>query len=160
MNMNRRLLSAALIGLLAICNRSVADDIPAAPGEDVYKRQVDWLTSQGFTITRRDPNHLAVFARGKVSLIEKALQVTFARVTLGGAEYTSAVTAPSVPANLAPLVVGINGLQPHIRAHTHSVIRPASLTGTGEPYLPSQIAQAYSASGLYSACLLYTSRCV
>jgi kumamolisin len=121
------------------------------PLQSDYQATMDWLTGQGFTISRQDPNHLAVFARGKVSLIQKALQVTFARVSLGGAEYTSAVTAPSIPANLAPLLVGINGLQPHIRAHKHSVMRPADLTSTNPPFTPSQIAQAYNVKGLYSS---------
>jgi kumamolisin len=102
-------------------------------------------------ITHRDPNRLAVFASGKASLVQTALQVTLARVSLEGTEYTSAVTAPSLPANLSPLVVGVNGLQPHIRAHKHLIMKPNSLTGTNAPFLPRQIAQADNASSLYSS---------
>ncbi len=110
-----------------------------------------WLTSLGFEITRQDKNHLAVFARGKISLLQTALHTSFARVTYEGVEYTSAVTAPNVPTTLSPLLVGINGLQPHIRMHKNLTMRPSSLTGTNPPYLPSQIAQAYNANGLYSS---------
>ena len=120
---------------------------PAAADEQAV---VDWLKSQGLTIVRRDKNHLAVFARGKVSQIGRALQMRFARVGLEGSEYTSAVTAPSIPAPLAPRIVGINGLQPHLRAHKHS-LSPSSLTGTGAPYTPSQIAHVYNADGLFQS---------
>jgi kumamolisin len=109
----------------------------------------DWLSGLGLVISRRDKNHLAVFVRGTVSHISEVLKVNFARVTFEGSEYTSAITAPSVPSAIAPLLVGINGLQPHLRAHKHS-LQPNSLYGTGAPYLPSQIAQAYNVNGLYA----------
>jgi len=110
----------------------------------------DWLTSQGFKIVRRSPNHLAIFARGKVSQVARALQVTFARVTAEGKEYSSAITAPRVPSALAPLLIGVNGLQPHIRMHRH-IMKPNAADSGGVSYTPSQIAQAYQASGLYRA---------
>jgi len=125
------------------------------PTEADHQAVIDWLTSQGFTITRQDANHLAIFATGKVSAVQQAMQVSFARVTMEGKEYTSAVTAPSVPSALAPALIGINGLQPHLHAHKHAIPRSQlhthSLTGTDAPYLPSQIAQAYNASSLYGA---------
>jgi len=122
------------------------------PSASDYQSVVDWLKGEGFTVTREDPHHVAVFVRGKIGQIAKALQVGFARVTFEGKEYTSAVTAPSVPANLSPLLIGINGLQPHIRAHKHLIkqqLQPNASGGSGS-YLPGQIAQAYGASGLYS----------
>lgn len=106
---------------------------------------VDWLRNQGLAISRRDKNHLAIFVRGTVGQIERALQVKFARVSVGGNECTSAVTAPSVPLTIAPLLVGINGLQPHLRARKHSIVSGSA------PYLPSQIASAYSANGMYAS---------
>lgn len=120
-----------------------------------HQAVVDWLTGQGFKITRRDETHLAVFARASVGKIQQALKVNFARVSMEGVEYTSAVSAPSIPATLSPLLVGVNGLQPHLRARKHlimpSAMKPNSLTGTAPPYLPSQVAQAYQANGLYSS---------
>ena len=77
--------------------------------------------------------------------------VSFARVSLEGKTYTSATTAPTLPANLSAAVLGVNGLQPHIRPHKHLIVKPNSLTGTNAPYLPSQIAKAYSAYALYSS---------
>jgi len=113
-----------------------------------YQAVAKWITSQGFQITRQSSNHLAIFASGKVSQIGQAMQVTFARVTSDGNEYTSAITAPSVPSAFAPLLIGVNGLQPHIRMHTH-IMKLADASGTA-PYFPSQIAQAYQVNGLYN----------
>jgi hypothetical protein len=80
-----------------------------------YQAVAAWLTGQGLTVVYEDSHHLAIFARGTVSQIQAAMHVNFARVTSEGKEYTSAVTAPSVPASLSPLLVGINGLQPHLQ---------------------------------------------
>ncbi len=61
------------------------------------------------------------------------------------------MTAPSVPANLSPLLVGINGLQPHLRVHRHLLRQQATPNSlpSSAAYIPSQIAQAYGANGLY-----------
>jgi hypothetical protein len=53
-----------------------------------------------------------------VDAVARAFGVTFARVAVeGDGEYTSAVTAPSLPADVSPIVLGIHGLQPHIKRH-------------------------------------------
>ena len=116
-----------------------------------YEAVVAWVTAQGLTITHEDPSHLSVFVRGTVNQIRQVFQVTFARVAYEGGEYTSAVTAPAVPTSLATALLGINGLQPHLRAHkmtAASDLRPLSLTSNAPPYLPAQILKAYSANGL------------
>jgi kumamolisin len=118
-----------------------------------YQGVVTWLKGEGFTIVRTDSHHMAVFVQGKVGKVAQALKVNFARVTSEGKEYTSAVTAPSVPGDISPLLIGINGLQPHLLAHKHLMkqqAQPNAATGSAS-YLPSQIAQAYSATGLYNS---------
>jgi kumamolisin len=118
-----------------------------------YQSVLDWAKSEGFTVIRQDPHHMALFVRGKISRIAQALKVNFSRVTFEGKEYSSAVTAPSVPVTISPLLMGINGLQPHLRAHKHLIkqqLQP-NATGGSATYIPSQIAQAYNATGLYSS---------
>ena len=115
-----------------------------------HDRLVAWLRDQGLEVTRTDGNRIAVFARGPVDAVSRAFQVTFARVAAAdGAEFTSAVTAPSLPKELSGPVLGIHGLQPHIRPRPLSAprTRQASprITAT---YLPAQIATAYSATNL------------
>lgn len=110
-----------------------------------YEAMAAWLTAQGLEVTRDNTMRLSLFARGTVRQIKQAFQVDFARVVSEGAEYTSAVTNPSMPAALAPSLVGVNGLQPHIRhhkiAHKDSLNVPYAV-----PYLPSEILHAYNAS--------------
>ncbi len=118
-----------------------------------YEKISAWAASQGLVVTRTDFHHVALFARGKVGDVQKALGVSFARVAVDGEEFTSAISAPSVPAAFSPLLIGINGLQPHIRAHRHFIRKldlPNALSG-GASYLPAQIAAAYDATALYNA---------
>jgi uncharacterized repeat protein (TIGR03803 family) len=116
-----------------------------------YQAVLEWLTGRGFRITRADASQMAIFARATVNQIQEVLGVKFARVISGNEEYTSAVTAPSVPAAMAPFILGINGLQPQIQPHEHIELKPASLTSSAPPYLPIQLATAYNANGLYGA---------
>jgi hypothetical protein len=118
-----------------------------------HDRVVEWLKAQGLEVTRTDDNRLAVFGRGSVAAVARAFQVNFARVAVGGmGEFTSAVTAPSVPSALSDAVLGIHGLQPHIRRHPVSLRqaagkgRPAASPNNGNGYSTSQIQFYYNAS--------------
>jgi sugar lactone lactonase YvrE len=116
-----------------------------------HGRVLDWLRAEGLEVTRTDDNRLAVFGRGSVDAVAAAFQATFARVTdERGTEHTSAVSAPSVPVELAAAVLGIHGLQPHIRLRPLSAPpKPrAGTTITVGGFLPSQVAAAYGSSGL------------
>ena len=118
-----------------------------------YQKVVAWLRGEGFTVVRQDSHHMAVFVRGKVSQVASSFKVDFARVTSDGKDYTSAVTAPSVPSGISPLLTGINGLQPHLHARKHLIkplATPNASTGSAE-YQPGQIAQAYGSAGLYAS---------
>jgi kumamolisin len=127
------------------------------PSAADYQQVETWLTSQGLTVTREDGHHIGIFVRGTVAQIQKAMSVTFAKVSVNGTEYTSAVTAPTVPGWMSSLVIGVNGLQPHIFAHKHSIIGPigtplkAGAGYEGVIYTPAQIAAAYNATPLYTA---------
>lgn len=121
-----------------------------------HDQVVAWLQSQGLEVTRTDANHLGIFGRGSVDAVARAFQASFARVRAAdGGEYTSAITAPSLPADLSAKILGVHGLQPHIRRHplsTHLGVRPAGgPTTTVGGYTPSQIATAYGATALTSA---------
>jgi len=79
-----------------------------------YQAVIDWAKAQGLTITLTDPMRLAVFVKGTVAQIQTATQAQFAEVTIPEGTFTSAITAPSLPASLAARVLGVNGLQPEI----------------------------------------------
>ena len=112
--------------------------LPLAADHD---RVVRWLQSEGLTVTRTDANHLAVFAQASVAEVARVFQTTFARVAADGAEFTSAISAPSIPTSLASAVRGIHGLQPHqrLRRRPHSALQPLAGTGNSLPYYPAQI---------------------
>ncbi len=80
-----------------------------------------WLTAQGFEVLPAAQYELCVFARGTVAQLQRVFGVTFARVQFRGEEHTSAVTAPSLPADVASPVLSINGLQPHLHPFPHSI---------------------------------------
>jgi kumamolisin len=114
-----------------------------------HKAVVDWLTAQGFAITPWEKYDLSVFASGSVAQIERAFGTKFGRVMFAGVEFTSALIAPSLPAAMAGPVLGINGLQPHLRPRLHSTITPAGpkkLINNRPPYTVPEIAQAYGGS--------------
>ncbi len=116
-----------------------------------YKTVVDWLTAQGFAVKPADKYNLSVFASGSVAQIERAFGTKFGRVKFAGVEYSSALIAPSLSAAIAGPVLGINGLQPHLRPRPHSRIasgQPQKLIGNLPPYTIGEIAKAYNAAGL------------
>jgi kumamolisin len=126
-----------------------ANYFPAAAD---YQQVAQWLTSQGFSIKPATEDRLSVFATGTVAQIEQVFGTKFGRVNMAGVEYTSALAAPTLPGELAPTVLGINGLQPHLHPHRHFMraqsLSPQNLSNYGPPYTVSQILQAYNANGL------------
>ena len=139
--------------------RELSDKYYPLPAD--YQVLTNWLTSEGFTITKTDPNRLGVFVSAPVFKIQEALQVSFGKIVVANRTYISALTPPMVPVNLAPILVGINGLQPHIQLHKHSQrVTPQSIrlpTESGglrplladqPPFLVSEVLKAYNADSL------------
>ena len=116
------------------------------PLKSDYDRVAAWLTAQGFAITLVDSCHTNIVVRGPVARIADALEVSFARVATDQGEYTSAVTVPSLPGALATPVLGIVGLQPHIRGRT---ARPqaAAATAVDGFATPADVLAGYHAPG-------------
>ncbi len=145
-----------LAGLQARVHRGemvTPDELAARyqPAAADYQAVTDWLVGAGLTITRSDPSRVAVFARGTVRQLAAAFQVTFARVAFQGEEFTSALTAPSLPGALADAALGVNGLQQHMRPRKHLRPGPAPLSTastTAVPYWPRDILRAYGGGGL------------
>jgi kumamolisin len=123
------------------------------PTATEYKTVVDWLTAQGFTVKPPNKYNLSVFASGPLAQIQRAFGTKFGRIKFVGVEYTSALTAPSLPAAVAAPVLGINGLQPHLHPITHFIKAAPSqgmqkLINNQPPYTVGEIAKAYGANGL------------
>ncbi len=111
-----------------------------------YDRVAAWLASQGFTPTLADNSHISVFVRGSVAQVARAFGVAFARVAASDGEYTSAVSAPGIPADLAGVVLAVNGLQPEFRLrHVKAAgMQPQDLVGQDVFVTPDNLSSAYS----------------
>jgi sugar lactone lactonase YvrE len=109
-----------------------------------HARVLKWIQEQGLAVEPNAGGTLSIFAQGSVADMIRVFGVRFARVNARGRQTTSAVTAPSVPTELSNLLLGINGLQPHLaparafRATTDGASSPAA------PYSPSQLLEIYN----------------
>ncbi len=110
-----------------------------------YHEVADWLIDQGLKLDPEDPSHILLSVSGTVSQISAAFRTTFAIVTTAEGEFTSAISEPSVPSNLAYLIQGIHGLQPHLSFHTHVI--PCTPTGN-----PTPLKTAYPLKGIPNGC--------
>jgi kumamolisin len=122
------------------------------PLEADYARLVQWLGDQGLVVTKTYDNRLTVEVKGSVALVRQALGVDFARIQFEGAEFVAARTAPSIPAELSKIVVGINGLQPYQHANffsrTQKPVPESPTVPFAVPYIPRDFLTAYGASTL------------
>ena len=114
-----------------------------------YDRVATWLESQGFAPTLVDANHTNLFVRGTAAQIAEAFSVSFARVATEEGEFTSAVSPPSVPEEIGAVVLGIDGLQPHIRMHAPRLQTDAAPPGFVHPSraIPTDVLAAYNVPG-------------
>ncbi|HEY1793201.1 MAG TPA: S53 family peptidase [Opitutaceae bacterium] len=112
-----------------------------------YSRVSNWLTGQGFRPTLRDRLHMTVFVKGAVSGVARTLGVQFARVAVSDGEYSSAISEPSVPGDLAGVVLSVNGLQPEFRLrHVTANLRqaPDDLLGDQVFVTPGDVIASYN----------------
>ena len=116
-----------------------------------YTTVADWLTTQGFSVKPGGKYSLSIFASGSLAQIERAFATKFGRVRFVGTEHSSALTAPSLPAEVATPVLGINGLQPYLHHRRHFAVaagQPQKLINNLPPYTVPEIANAYNANRL------------
>src|SRR5260221_3922149 len=143
-----------------------------------------FLSSQGFRITATYPNHLVVDAVGTVAQAEQAFQVQINDyISPGGQLFYANANAPTLPAQIGPLVATVSGLDNTIQYHRSPVepgqapmrlgahplhtasVAGAATTSCPQPgssvaptsYTPSQIATAYDFTRLYNRSEEHTS---
>jgi kumamolisin len=111
-----------------------------------YARVAAWLQAEGLAAPTGSRAHLNLFASGTTAAVARALGVTMARVASVDGEFTSAVSDPAVPADLAGVVLSVNGLQPEFRPHrvrTAPQARPADDIGNDVFVTPDNVQSAY-----------------
>jgi kumamolisin len=117
------------------------------PSRADYERVAAWLTAQGFTPTLPDRLHMMVSMKGPVSAISRSLGVQFARVAVTDGEYTSAISEPGLPADLAAVVLSVNALQPQFRLrHIKAAVKviPNDTVNSFVYVTPDNVASAYN----------------
>jgi len=111
-----------------------------------YARVAAWLQAEGLLAPTGSRAHMNLFASGSTAAVAQALGVTMARVASVDGEFTSAVSDPAVPADLAVVVLSVNGLQPEFRPHpvrTAPQARPADEINNDVFVTPDNIQSAY-----------------
>jgi len=120
------------------------------PTESAYAAVESWAIGEGLEVQPRSTLLLEVAARAKIRDVERSLHTTFHRVRgIDGVEYSSAATAPELPAEIAQHVVAVRGLQPgteRLRPHASPVVR-----GSIRYLSPATIREYYHATGFDGA---------
>ncbi len=115
-----------------------------APAPEDEQAVVDWLNSQGLTVTARYPNRLMVDAEGTVDAIQKAFNVNINKYEVNGEIEFSNDRDPVIPGNLVGIIEYIEGLNSILR------MRPANpqMKGMrGPDYSPGPVRQEGGSGG-------------
>ena len=113
-----------------------------------------WLQGAGFRIGYVPPSRNFITFSGTAAQVQKAFAAEIHRYQVGGEPHFANATDPSVPADLAPLVTAIRGLDDFkLQPMTRGVkVVPEFTIGTAGNYLaPDDFATIYDLGPLYSA---------
>ena len=116
-----------------------------AQGGDIA-RVTSWLLDRGFDVQGTAPTGLRVFYSGTVGQVERAFATEMHRYAVGSETHFAMSIAPSVPADLAPVVSGLHGLDDF---HPRPRYKPQG-SSTYE-MSPTDFATIYDLSPLYTA---------
>lgn len=113
-----------------------------APSAADEQNVVDWVQSQGMTITQRYPNRLLVDVEAPVTSIENALNIQINKYTAGNASFFSNDRPPTLRSDLNGVVwavLGLNSLEQERPVSKRAVpARPAYVPGPAIAVGPSQ----------------------
>jgi kumamolisin len=114
-----------------------------------YDRVAAWLAAHGFTIEQTHSSRLTLAASGTVAQLSALFSTHFHLTEVDGEGEPAADREPLIPAEIADVVFGIDGLQPQIKFHKTS--RPTAARtpiAYTVPYMPAALLAAYAATGL------------
>ncbi len=124
------------------------------PTQATVNTVVAYLHSQGISVKSVAPNHLLIDATGSVANVSRAFNVSLADYVVGKRIIHAPTNEPSIPATLAGMIVGINGLdnaaryRPLRSSSTHGQMKVQ--TGPGGGYTPGELRTAYDMNPLIS----------
>jgi Pro-kumamolisin, activation domain/Bacterial Ig-like domain (group 3) len=91
------------------------------PAPQDIQTVVSWLRSQGFTVNRVSNGATVIEFSGTAGQVQSAFHTTIHKYNLNGAEHWANSSDPSIPAALAPVVVGLDTLHNFPRKPMHVV---------------------------------------
>jgi len=126
-----------------------------------------WLEQQGFSIDRVTRSKNAIHFSGTARQVEQAFQTEMHVYKINGTQHFAPSTALSVPAAIAPAVLGITNLD-DFRPHAHVILSKNSRakshftsSQSGNVYFaPGDIATVYDISPLYNASVTGTGQSI
>src|SRR5579875_1667024 len=117
-----------------------------APTADQQRQVVDYLHSQGLSVTHIAPNGLLIDATGTVAQAESAFHVTINNYQVGTRHFYANANAPSLPASISPLITSIGGLDNSTTLHPLSQL---SVTAAHIPHRGGNKGKVQAAAGGY-----------
>jgi kumamolisin len=113
-----------------------------------------YLTSQGLKVGAVSANHLSVGVTGSAAQVEKAFGTHLATYREKGSKhgYYANSAAPTLPADLAPQIADIAGLNDYATYHRNTAVNPhATAKATVTGLTPAKARKAYNLTSTISA---------
>src|ERR1700733_9048862 len=115
-------------------------------------RLTGWLRSKGFTVGKISRSRTWVVFNGSARQAESAFHSEIHRYEVNGEMHFSATVRPSLPAALADVVTGMDGLDDFINdPRRPGVISPATSSNGNHTLAPDDWATIYDVAPLYQA---------
>jgi kumamolisin len=115
-----------------------------APSVSDYNSIVNWLSSQGFSISETEPDRLIIEASAQAKVIEAAFGVDLSVYQRGNMTFYTNTALASAPLNVGRMISGIVGLHNLTIAH----VGPDSDSNKDPVYTPPNLQSAYDESYL------------
>jgi MYXO-CTERM domain-containing protein len=112
-----------------------------------------WLTTQGLSVDELSPTANRLAFHGTVDAVERAFQTEIHRYQVGGEAHFAPAFAPSVPAELEGLVLGLHGVNDFRPPHAHPMRVPVAHASLGGKFAlaPADWQTIYDVNPLYAA---------
>lgn len=101
--------------------------LPAEVGEEFGPAPSDiatisnWLTGQGFTITKIAPDGMSIRFSGTAAQVERSFHTQIDNLSVNGVAHIGNMSDPQIPSALAPVVVGVKALHNFLPRPLHKM---------------------------------------
>ncbi len=127
-----------------------------APTAAQQQSVVQWIKSEGLTVTQTYSDRLLIDTEGSVAAYEHAFGVTINNYRSGGKTFYSNADAINVPSAVSSVVESVNGLDDYRNAQSsaqvsgHPVVQPAAPAYSGGPVVAAGPEAAHSATASHA----------